>query len=242
MTDRTCSIDDCDETVRARGWCNTHYACWRRTGSPLPLCLCGRHYMRWLTHGTTSLVAAWANAPEGQKWCPVCCSYKPTSDFNRNRTTRDGFQPECRDCGKRRGADWRKRNPGVIAAQAARRPRDKVNEAARRSRAKRRAEGRMPKSDRRARLRQVERELFTSKEIADRDSWLCQICIGRGRTKGEARIARSRRWPDGRSLSIDHIVPLARGGAHTRVNVQATHLECNLRKRVKGTDQLRLFG
>lgn len=33
---RTCSIDDCDRPYYGRGWCNTHWACWRRTGSPYP--------------------------------------------------------------------------------------------------------------------------------------------------------------------------------------------------------------
>lgn len=32
-------------------------------------------------------------------------------------------------------------------------------------------------------------------------------------------------------IEFDHIVPLARGGSHTRENIQATHSRCN---RVKG--------
>jgi HNH endonuclease len=28
----TCSVEGCDRAVRARGWCNRHYARWRRTG------------------------------------------------------------------------------------------------------------------------------------------------------------------------------------------------------------------
>ncbi len=37
-------------------------------------------------------------------------------------------------------------------------------------------------------------------------------------------------WPDPKSASIDHVVPWSRGGAHTRGNVQAACLDCNLRK------------
>ena len=37
-------------------------------------------------------------------------------------------------------------------------------------------------------------------------------------------------WPHPRSPSIDHIVPLARGGAHVQDNLRWTCLVCNLRK------------
>lgn len=35
MTDRNCSVEDCDSNARTRGWCNSHYARWRRYGDPL---------------------------------------------------------------------------------------------------------------------------------------------------------------------------------------------------------------
>ena len=40
----------------------------------------------------------------------------------------------------------------------------------------------------------------------------------------------SLRWPDVRSISEDHIVPLSRGGAHSFDNVRPTHLTCNCSK------------
>ena len=40
-------------------------------------------------------------------------------------------------------------------------------------------------------------------------------------------------FPDPLSKSIDHIVPLSRGGTHTRDNVQFAHLVCNERKGAK---------
>lgn len=54
---------------------------------------------------------------------------------------------------------------------------------------------------------------------------LCGIC-------GQ-QLDPSLRRPNLFSRSIDHIVPLAKGGTHTQDNLQWTHLVCNLRKGVK---------
>jgi 5-methylcytosine-specific restriction endonuclease McrA len=64
-------------------------------------------------------------------------------------------------------------------------------------------------------------ETFSPQEVFDRDEWVCGLC--------GVPIPADVRHPDPRSASVDHVVPLARGGAHTRENVQA-HLACNLRK------------
>ena len=57
-------------------------------------------------------------------------------------------------------------------------------------------------------------------EIARRDGWRCGICHKR---VGEFATGR-------RSASLDHIVPLSRGGAHVPENSQLCHLECNFSK------------
>ena len=54
-----------------------------------------------------------------------------------------------------------------------------------------------------------------------RDHGICGIC-------GD-RVSDSP-WPAPDSPSIDHVVPLSRGGVHTLENVQLAHLSCNLRK------------
>lgn len=74
---------------------------------------------------------------------------------------------------------------------------------------------------------------FSTAEIAERDGWMCGICGG--------RIPKRAKHPDGRSLSIDHIVPLSEGGDHVPSNVQVAHLKCNLSKGVRAVGcQLRL--
>jgi hypothetical protein len=81
VPESTCSIDDCDRLVIARGWCKGHYSRWRKHGDPLggtplgksrhksakcavPGCdctsrtrgFCPLHYGRWRINGTTNLL------------------------------------------------------------------------------------------------------------------------------------------------------------------------------------------
>ena len=59
-------------------------------------------------------------------------------------------------------------------------------------------------------------------EILNRDNWVCHIC--------SLPIGQSHIWPDGRMGSMDHVVPVSRGGPHTRDNLKAAHLKCNIQK------------
>ncbi|BCJ41662.1 hypothetical protein GCM10010168_53400 [Actinoplanes ianthinogenes] len=58
--------------------------------------------------------------------------------------------------------------------------------------------------------------------VFERDAWTCGLC--------DEPINPDLRFPDRWSASIDHVVPLARGGSHTLDNLQAAHLTCNTSK------------
>ena len=45
-------------------------------------------------------------------------------------------------------------------------------------------------------------------------------------------------WPYGEAAHIEHIVPLAHGGTHTRANVTLAHASCNIKKHARITDRL----
>ncbi len=66
-------------------------------------------------------------------------------------------------------------------------------------------------------------EVFAPLDIHVRDGWTCQLC--------HEPIDRAIVWPHPKSPSIDHIVPLSRGGTHALSNVQSAHLGCNSSKR-----------
>jgi 5-methylcytosine-specific restriction endonuclease McrA len=118
-------------------------------------------------------------------------------------------------------AAWRKKNPerakAILDRYEAKNP-EKVrrwdNEAHRRHRARKKNAPVV--------------EHFSLKEIAVRDGWRCHLCAGR---------VTQENW------SMDHLIPLSKGGDHTRVNVALAHRLCNSR-RSSGVipAQLRLVG
>ena len=61
--------------------------------------------------------------------------------------------------------------------------------------------------------------------IYERDGGICQIC---------------RKPVDRASFSLDHIVPISRGGSHVAGNLQTSHLKCNIRRHIHGPAQIRL--
>lgn len=87
---------------------------------------------------------------------------------------------------------------------------------------------------RKARKNNVLAEEFDRQEIFERDGWRCGLC--------HKKISKKAKWPEPGFGTIDHILPLSKGGIHARVNVQAAHLKCNCSKNSRVIGQLRLFG
>jgi 5-methylcytosine-specific restriction endonuclease McrA len=76
-------------------------------------------------------------------------------------------------------------------------------------------------------------EAFDPTEILERDGWRCRLC-GCKTPKG-LRGTRNPRAPE-----LDHIVPLSKGGKHTRLNTACACKRCNGSKHAKVMGQLRL--
>lgn len=68
----------------------------------------------------------------------------------------------------------------------------------------------------------AESDKMTIADLLVRDERICQIC--------GSLIPLDAAWPDPLSPSIDHIVPISKGGTHTFGNVQSAHLRCNMLK------------
>lgn len=66
-------------------------------------------------------------------------------------------------------------------------------------------------------------EVFDELEIFERDGWVCQWC--------HEPVDPSLKGRHPMMKSLDHIVPLVRGGEHSRANTQLVHFRCNSAKK-----------
>lgn len=68
-------------------------------------------------------------------------------------------------------------------------------------------------------------EFVTKEELLIRDNYICQLCF-------EA-IDPDLKFPHLKSFTYEHIIPVCRGGTHTKDNLQSAHYQCNCRKNAK---------
>lgn len=92
---------------------------------------------------------------------------------------------------------------------------------------------RIRKAARRAIERGIEAERFDPLEVLSRDGWCCHLC-------GCKTPKRLRGTYADNAPELDHIVPLSKGGKHTRLNTACACRKCNGSKGSDIIGQLRL--
>lgn len=205
------------------------------------------------------------------KTCITCKQSLPLSDFQADRSRKDGLNPRCRPCYKIQAAESYRRNRAKVLARVSEYQKanpEKVNAINRRwyqnhrdeelaSQAVYREQNRDLVRARSQQSREKKREYYSAKNIAyrkahpeqfaeyaelrrarqmnapvveiidrkaivERDKAICQICLV------AVDLTLPHRHP--MSLTLDHVIPLARGGNHSADNLQVAHWRCNSRK------------
>jgi len=250
---RSCSVEGCDRAARALGWCNMHYLrVWdggdlgpavsayvarasydrctaegckvapRSRTSPY----CEKHYYRLRRTGTLET----ANASGPFEACAYCggeshgrqfCGGKCAARFKRGcpRTV------SCQVC----EVEFEPINGATTCSVACGAVRDREAFRSWRQKALTDPEYRIRYNARmfaayhkRRQVIDAAVERISYVEVFERDGWGCQLC-------GQP-VDRSVAWPHPLFPSLDHIVPLSKGGRHEIGNVQLAHLRCNLSK------------
>lgn len=154
------------------------------------------------------------------KLCGSCGRRRKAAAFYADKTKPDGLSSYCKECRKARASDWYRSNP-ERAKEARERWRQENPE--RYAAAKMRWQKAHPKerleieNRRRVRLRSGVVEKIDVWTIYERDGGRCHIC--------GKRVAK-------RELSLDHLIPVSKGGPHVATNVRIAHRLCNVRRGV----------
>lgn len=166
---------------------------------------------------------------ERVKECSACGETKPLEAFHRKAAGRMGRQSRCKACTTEYFRIWyasngesvRERSLDRVARDPeANRAKSNAWKAANKERHHRQA--RESKHRRRAIEKKTAAGPIDEEALWIQQEGLCALCA--------TPIDRSLKHPDPFSKSLDHRVPISRGGSHTQDNIQWAHLRCNLSK------------
>lgn len=190
------------------------------------------------------------NTAEGTRWCPDCATFRPFADFSGNRGSKGGLARYCRSCMGAKRVAARAENPEAERA----RDRMRVRPATEESRARQRRWYERNREVAKARIkasREKRIDAYRERQRAHKkahpekvrahdanrrarlanapgDGWTAaDVAAIREAQKGKCAICREKL---GKRIHRDHIVPLSKGGAHCRRNLQLLCEPCNLAK------------
>lgn len=194
------------------------------------------------------------NDPTRVKTCTKCGEPKPLDAFAKDKQKRDGLTPRCKAC---RRADDRRYMSSEASKEKARERLRRHMQTERGQETRKRYVESTPEKQRaykiayRARHPDAARLYYEANKIASYERVMKRRALQRSVTVGDVDIARlwadargicgicaepinyALNFPDPMSRSVDHIVPLSKGGTHEQANLQAAHLVCNIKKGAK---------
>lgn len=154
------------------------------------------------------------------KTCTKCGITKPETDFYF-RKDNNKYRNECKDCTKKFKAQ-RESKPGVKEERARKERerrklhKDRINATLKKQRSTYLKEKvKMQNANNSHKRRVITKDGTTTAELIEWKSTQIPICVYCGATH---------------NLSIDHIVPLSKGGTHTTDNLALACLSCNYSK------------
>ena len=221
MDKRTCTIDGCEGKPVGRGWCSAHWQRWRNHGDPLGGAA-GPRVRKAVDH------------PDGTRECSMCGERKPlTEAFDRDKRASGGRRSRCKSC---RGSYMKDYYAETASAKKEYERTRRLADPARarsydamryeRDREKRIALATDATHRRRQRIKESEPERgVTRRALRAIHGDACHWC---GIAMSFDSVRKGQFRPD--LATIEHLIPLSKGGTHTFTNARLACWECNIRR------------
>jgi 5-methylcytosine-specific restriction endonuclease McrA len=222
-----CKIDDCEKKAIARLMCNQHYKMWNKYGDPLA----GAYRMPFkkaLDNG------------DGTRTCTKCKKKLPISAFHKDKQATGGLRATCKKCRINHVKNWyqdnRERQSGKEKVRRHSNKEKYTEKEAKRyikDREKRIALATEHSHLRRTRKKETKSERGISKLSLKRKlGTKCYYC---GKEM-DFKVGVGRKF-NRDMATIEHLIPLAKGGEHTFENTVLACRHCNLSKSAKSESE-----
>lgn len=254
----TCSVADCERGGRIKlGMCSMHYQRDKKLRTPcsFPECAngvvyvttgyCGTHHKRLLKHGDPNVTMKGKahkvkHTADGLRICKACDEAKPISEYHKDSGGTDGLRAQCKDCRttymqgyyegnveqRREYMSERRKTHAehVRAIDAARYERDKD---------KRLVLATEHSHIRRARIKEAgwERGVTVPALRKVHGDNCCYCGVEMTFTRGKRGTIASNK------ATLEHVLPISRGGTHTWDNAALACHRCNTSKNAKTVDE-----
>lgn len=185
------------------------------------------------------------------KRCTCCEQEKPTSEFGKCSKLPDGLNIYCRDCNRAKSQEWRAANRERNNESQRNRyhadtekSRTYKREEARRNREQRKAYAVKRRAENYDRVLEIERASRTRNKEKNRPAKNARQQIRNRKVQGATHIIAAKdlrrlysqpcaECGTMQNLSIDHIIPLSRGGSHSVGNMMTLCRSCNASKNAR---------
>jgi len=225
-SDAVCFIEGCSKKPLAQGMCNRHYTLYKIHGDPE-----GGRYVYKIRKAITH--------EDGTRTCSQCEQRLPISEFHKDKAATDGRRSKCKSCRLNLVKDWYQDNIQERRTKANSRRKENVeverqkdNERYERDREKRIALATEHSHRRKARkLNTVVEKGISVLSLKKRHGTKCHYCEKEmDFSKGVGRKFNND------MATIEHLIPLARGGEHTFLNTVLACRFCNISRGAKSQE------
>jgi 5-methylcytosine-specific restriction endonuclease McrA len=218
-----CKVDGCNSRMKAKELCNKHYLMWKKHGDPKG----GKYEMK---------VRKAIDHDDGTRTCSDCEQRLPLSEFHKDKTATGGRRSKCKSCRINLVKDWYQDNKERQSGREKKRRRANVEKYAEKEalryikdRDKRIGLATEHSHRRKARkLKTVIEKGISKNALKKKFGTKCFYC----EKEMDFSVGVGRKFNKDMA-TIEHLIPLARGGEHTWENTVLACRHCNISKNAK---------